>query len=245
MENSRCIYPLSEDYPVALHDLKDPPSMLMIEGSFDFDSRPVLGIVGTRASSVMAETWMRRHLPLVMPYVVTVSGGARGIDDLAHQIAVHERQATAVILPSALDRPYPADWGQRKIGVLKHGGCLISEYDSGTEIRRSHFEKRNRIIAALSDVVLVVEARRESGTAITVRHARSLGRQIATLPWFPSDPRGELCNDLLINGAGFVRDAADLVSMLSRESQARSTRMLRRLDASSRALPLAGPRHLM
>ncbi len=228
----RCVYPLSADYPVALRDLTDPPSLLMVEGNLDFNSRPILGIVGTRESSIMAEAWMKRHLPAVMSHVLTVSGGARGIDELAHQIAVRERQATAVILPSSLDRPYPSDWLDRKLGVLRHGGCFISEYPVATDVRRWHFEKRNRLIAALSDVVLIVEARRRSGTAITARHAGVMGRAVATIPWFPSDPRGELCNDLLYSGAGvMVRDADDLLAMLGRESVARSTRMCRVLNA--------------
>ncbi len=237
----RCVYPLSAEYPVALRDLKDPPSLLMVEGKLDFNTRPILGIVGTRDSSIMAEAWMKRHLPAVMPHVLTVSGGARGIDELAHQIAVHERQATAVILPSSLDRPYPSDWSDRKRGVLKYGGCLISEYPAATEVRRWHFEKRNRLIAALSDVVLIVEAKRRSGTAITARHAGEMGRAVATVPWFPSDPRGELCNDLLFSGGGvMVRNADDLLAMLGRESVARSTRMYRALCGYERdALALA------
>lgn len=240
MMDRQCIYALSEDYPLALRDLEDPPALLMVEGEFDFNSRPVLGIVGTRDSSIMAESWMKRNLPEVMAKVLTVSGGARGIDELAHRLAVRDKQATAVILPSSIDRPYPADWKFRSTEVLAAGGCLISEYPLGTDIRRWHFEKRNRLIAALSDVVLIVEARRRSGTAITARHAASMGRTVAALPWFPSDPRGELCNDLLASGVGtIVRDSADLMTLLSRESVARSTRMLRALSAHSRALPLA------
>lgn len=224
----RSVYPLSDDYPTALHDLPDPPSLLMVEGKLDFNTRPILGIVGTRDSSIMAESWMRRHLPSLVSEVLVVSGGARGIDELAHQIAIHEKQSTAVMLPSSLDLPYPSDWAFRKHGVLKNGGCIISEYPLGTEVRRWHFEKRNRLIAALSDVVLIVEARRRSGTAITARHASQMGRSVAAVPWFPSDPRGELCNDLLASGAGImVRDAADLIALLSRESMARATRMLR------------------
>jgi DNA processing protein len=204
----------------------------MIEGTLDFNSRPILGIVGTRDSSIMAEAWMKRVLPDVVRGVVTVSGGARGIDEMAHEIAVREKQATAVILPSSLDRPYPPDWIDRKARVLANGGCFISEYPAGTDIRRWHFEKRNRLIAALSDVVLVVEARRRSGTSITARHATRMGRSVATIPWFPSDPRGELCKDLLANGgAVMVRDAADLLALLSRASDARATRMFRRLDS--------------
>lgn len=219
---------LSSDYPMALRDLEAPPPVLSVEGSIDFESRPVLGVVGTRDSSVMAESWLRRYLPSLCHHALIVSGGARGIDEQAHQIAISENCPTVVVLPSSLDCPYPPDWSFRKESVLKSGGALISEYSRGTSVRRWHFEKRNRIIAALSDVVLVVEARRRSGSAITARHAGGMGRVVATLPWFPTDPRGELCNDLLFNGgATLVRNSEDIAALLQTEVQARMLRMLR------------------
>jgi DNA processing protein len=224
----RSLSPLSLEYPMALRDLADAPPVLSVEGRVDFDSCAVLGVVGARDSSVMAESWMRRNLPELTKLALIVSGGARGIDELAHQIAIHERRPTAVVLPSSLDCPYPADWSHRRSQVIASGGCLISEYQSGTQIRRSHFEKRNRIIAALSDVVLVVEARRRSGTAITARHAGKIGRTVAALPWFPSDPRGELCNDLIFGkDALLVRNAEDVAELLKSAAGTRVMRMQR------------------
>ncbi len=221
---------LSSDYPIALRDLADPPAVLTVHGALDFDSLPVLGIVGSRDSSVMAESWLRRHLPELSKMALVVSGGARGIDELAHRIAIFESRPTAVVLPTSLDCPYPSDWADRSVEVIRHGGCLISEYKSGTPIRRWHFEKRNRLIAALSDVVLVVEARRRSGTGITARHAGMMGRTVATLPWFPSDPRGELCNDLLVDrAAALVRNSDDVRTLLTSAAAARLLRMQRAL----------------
>ncbi len=241
---SRCIFPFSSEYPVALHDLDDPPATLFAQGECDFNSRPVLGIVGTRESSLLAEAWMRETLPQVARNVVTVSGGARGIDEMAHRISVSEKQPTAVVLPSSIDRPYPHDWADRKVAVIASGGCFISEYPPGTDIRRWHFEKRNRLIAALADVVLIVEARKRSGTAITARHAIRMHRGLGAVPWFPTDSRGELCNDLIASGAILIRDTADLMALLARESHARSTRMLGRIDAYSRASALVEPSDL-
>jgi DNA processing protein len=224
----RTISSLSKEYPSALRDLRDPPPLLSVEGFIDFDSCAVLGVVGARDSSVMAESWMRRNLPDLAKVALIVSGGARGIDELAHQIAMFERRPTAVVLPSSLDCPYPTDWSHRRSQVVDCGGCFISEYEPGTQIRRSHFEKRNRLIAALSDVVLVVEARRRSGTAITARHAGKIGRTVATLPWFPSDPRGELCNDLIFGkDALLVRNADDVAELLKSAVATRAMRMQR------------------
>lgn len=227
----RQIFPMSFEYPRSLRDLRDPPSGLMVSGRLLFDEKPVLGIVGSRESSLMAESWMRLHLPKLACEVVTLSGGARGIDELAHRIAVSVKSPTAVVLPSSLDCPYPADWRERAPGVLENNGCLISEFESGTSVRPWHFEKRNRIIAALSDVLLVVEARKRSGTAITARHARELGRLVATLPWFPGDPRGEFCNQLLFEGAMPIRDATDLAMLVQGEARRRLSRVTQEISA--------------
>lgn len=221
---SRRLFRLSPEYPRALLDLAEPPDALEVSGSMAFEIKPVLGIVGSRESSLAAESWMRLHLPKLARELVIVSGGARGIDDLSHRLAVAHQSATAVVLPSALDCPYPADWRHRAADVLGAGGCFLSEFESGTSVRPWHFEKRNRIIAALSDVLLVVEARKRSGTAITARHARELGRVVATLPWFPGDPRGEFCNQLLFEGAMPVRDATDLAMLIQGETRRRLER---------------------
>ncbi len=218
----------SNQYPSALRDLSDAPPILSIDGELDFESLPVLAVVGARHSSVMSESWMRRFLPAIAHHCAIVSGGARGIDELAHAIAVGESRPTAVVLPTGLLRPYPNDWRLKRDPVLRSGGLFLSEYSPETEIRPWHFEKRNRLIAALADVVLVIEARSRSGTAITARHAASLGREIATLPWFPTDPRGEFCNELLCRGAIPIRDSADVAAILGREAIARKTRTLRR-----------------
>lgn len=217
----------SSHYPLALRDLADAPPVLSVDGALDFDSAPVLAVVGARHSSVASESWMRRFLPAIAHHCIIVSGGARGIDELAHAIAVGESRPTAVVLPTGLLRPYPNEWRMKRESVLKAGGAFISEYPPDTEIRSWHFEKRNRLIAALADVVLVVEARSRSGTAITARHAMNLGRGIATLPWFPTDPRGEFCNELLSRGAAPIRDSSDLASLLSREVNGRKTRTIR------------------
>jgi DNA processing protein len=217
----------SSDYPMALRDLVDAPLMLSVDGELGFDSAPVLAVVGARHSSIMGESWMRRFLPSIAHHCIIVSGGARGIDELAHAIAVGESRPTAVVLPTGLLRPYPNDWRIKRDSVLRAGGVFISEYPPETAIRPWHFEKRNRLIAALADVVLVVEARSRSGTAITARHAMNLGRGVAALPWFPTDPRGEYCNELLSRGSVPIRDSHDLASLLGREVTARKTRTIR------------------
>lgn len=213
---------LESGYPVRLRDLADPPNLVTMLGNIDLESRPVLAVVGSRHSSVQAEIWLRKWLAPLAKHCLILSGGARGIDEMAHAIAIEEEQPTVVILPSGILRPYPKDWQMRTEKLLKHGGGYLSEYSPQTEIRAWHFEKRNRLIAALADVVFVVEARNRSGTAITVRHALELGRTVAALPWFPGDPRGEYCNELLARGAFLVQNTEDLAHLLASEARMRS-----------------------
>ncbi|MDX9730845.1 MAG: DNA-processing protein DprA [Bdellovibrionales bacterium] len=229
MSAHRTISRFCPEYPDVLLDLEDPPPFLSVAGCLPSFERPVLAIVGTRASSVLGESWIKQHLPRLARQATIVSGGARGIDEWAHRVTLAEKQATVVVLPSALDRPYPPGWLKKEAEVLACGGGLVSEYGPGTEVRRWHFEKRNRLIAALADVVVVVEARRRSGSAITARHAREIGRAVASVPWFPGDPRGEFCNELLFQGAHIVRGAEDVETLLRQESLARFTRVLRGL----------------
>ncbi len=216
---------LESSFPAPLRDLADPPHLISMIGQTDFDSRPVLAVIGSRYSSLQAETWMQRHLGELARSSLIVSGGARGIDEMAHAIAIKEEQPTVVVLPSGLNRPYPKSWSEKLRDITIHGGSLISEYSPDTEVRAWHFEKRNRLIAALADVVLVVEARQRSGTSITVRHALELGRAVAALPWFPSDSRGEYCNEILASGGVLIRHASDLADLLVTEARQRAIRI--------------------
>lgn len=218
---------LSADYPGALRDLIDPPRSVFVAGRIEaFDELPTLAVVGSRDSSIASEAWVRRHLPEVADHCLIVSGGARGVDETAHRVALMRNKPTAVILPSGLLNPYPEMWRELSVDVLRGGGCLLSEYSKDVAMRRWNFEKRNRLIAALADVVLVVEARFRSGTAITVRHASSMGRAIAAIPWFPGDPRGELGLHLIGGGgAELVRDAKDVIALLRTHADERRAKM--------------------
>lgn len=211
--------PLQPEYPSKLLELAEPPSQVSLLGHLGALSRPCLAIVGARHSSLLAESWMRQNLREISKLCTIVSGGARGIDETAHAIAIEEGQPTVVVLPSGLGCPYPKEWRERYEKVLNSGGAIVTEYPFQKEIRSWHFEKRNRIIAALADIVLVVEARKRSGTQITVRHALDLGRTIAAIPWFPGDSRGEFCNEILMNGGMMVRNSSDLAVMLLAETQ--------------------------
>ena len=212
------------DFPQQLRLMMHPPNALRVEGSLaSLERMPCLAIVGARDISPPSEVWMRREMNRLRGPMVIVSGGARGVDALAHQMAIDRGWPTGVLLPSGLDHPYPEHWSRHRHLVLRKGGFLMSEFRDDQSMRKSHFASRNRLIAGLADVVLVIEARLRSGSSITASHARENGRELAALPWSPLDLCGELNNQLIVEGAQLIRHAEDLTSLLVKEFNRRTS----------------------
>ncbi len=206
------------EFPRQLQQMLQPPTALRVEGGLHaFVSMPCLAIIGTREISPPSEVWMRRELHRLKGPVMIVSGGARGVDALAHQIALERGWPTGVLMPSGLDCPYPEHWSRHRYTVLQGGGFFMSEFRDDQPMRKSHFAARNRLIAGLADFVLLVEARQRSGSSITTSHARENGRELGALPWSPLDLCGELNNQLIVDGAHLIRSAEDLSNLLHAE----------------------------
>ncbi len=216
--DARILYPGHEDYPFNSEPFDHRPPFLACWGEPSWRRRPSIAVVGSREPSSEALSWMETHLVefLRATSAVVVSGGARGIDQRAHRLAIRSGCPTVVFLPSGLACPYPGEWQNWKHDVLAGGGALLSHYPPFQEIRRIHFEERNRLIAALGKILLVVEARRRSGSSMTARLAADLGRTVCVLPGHPSDPRAGGTIDLLFDGAEPIRDATDLVMQFSK-----------------------------
>lgn len=174
---------------------------------------PSAAIVGTRRASPEAlELVEAIAFELATGGVTIVSGGALGIDGAAHRGAVRAGKPTIVVLPTSLKKPSPPSHRALFDRVLETGGAWISEHDR--EARRSDFRTRNRLIAALADVVLVAQATARSGTWHTIDAAKKLKKTIAAIPWSPNDPRGETCVELLKHGAPAITSARDVFALL-------------------------------
>ncbi|HRK06642.1 MAG TPA: DNA-processing protein DprA [Pseudobdellovibrionaceae bacterium] len=211
-----------EEFPRQLRQMLEPPTAIRVEGSLAaLERMPCLAIVGTREISPPSEVWMRRELFRLKGPVLIVSGGARGVDALAHQIALERGWPTGVLMPSGLDRPYPEHWMRHRHLVLQGGGFLMSEFRDEQRMQKSHFAARNRLIASLADFVLLIEARFRSGSSITATHARENARELGALPWSPLDLCGELNNQLIVDGAHLIRSADDLSNLLESEYRRR------------------------
>ncbi|RDI95659.1 DNA-protecting protein DprA [Meiothermus sp. QL-1] len=196
-------------YPEELRHLESPPLVLYLKGELP-PSGPVLSIVGTRRASPWALAWTQRVArELAQAGVSILSGLALGIDTAAHRGALEGGGYTLGVLGSGLDRPYPP---QNR--PLAEQISLLSEFPLGTPPQPGLFPRRNRIVAALAQAVLVVEAPEKSGSLITARFALELGREVLAVPGRPGDAASVGTNRLIQDGAHLVLQAEDVLNLL-------------------------------
>jgi DNA processing protein len=201
-------------YPKLLNELRDRPVALYVSGDLGALGNPQLAIVGSRNPTCQgSETAFEFAHDLAERGIAVTSGLAAGIDAAAHRGAVAARGATVAVLGSGVDTIYPR--GNRPLGeTVTQRGALLSEFPLGTAPRRGNFPKRNRIIAALSLGTLVVEAAHGSGSLITARIARRLGRAVFAVPGSIRNPLSRGCHGLIKKGAKLAESAADIMSEL-------------------------------
>ncbi|MGE5086511.1 MAG: DNA-processing protein DprA [Bacillota bacterium] len=208
-----------KDYPSQCYLMADSPLCLSYVGTPCWQAGGSMSIVGSREPSSESLLWMEQELSsfLTKAKPLVVSGGARGVDQKAHALALRKLCTTAVILPSGLGEIYPESLKDWVRPIIDQGGCLISEYDYQQKMHKHLFHHRNRLIAALGTVTLLVEARRRSGTLITAHQAAQLGRPVLVVPGHPQDPHFQGSLDLLFEGAQMARDAEDLLMLFHSE----------------------------
>ncbi len=206
-------------YPLRLHDLSAPPAVLHIAGSparfLAACSADPVAIVGTREPTPYgAEVAAGLSRQLTCAGVPVVSGMARGIDAAAHVAALGAGDAmTIAVLPGGAERPYPRTKRALYIALVREA-AVVSEMPPGTPVRRWMFPARNRIIAALAEVTVVVEAGERSGALVTARAARGLGRAVGAVPGRVTTPQAAGPHELLAGGAAVITDAGDVIELL-------------------------------
>jgi DNA processing protein len=196
------------------NELADPPAALYIRGSLHGPHDPAVAIVGARHASENGLSLSRAIArDLAFAGVTVVSGLALGIDGAAHRGALDAGGRTVAVLAGGVDRPSPPSH-ERLAQAIAESGALVSEFPTGTDPRPLHFPRRNRILASLASVLLVVEGRGRSGARSTVDHALSLGRNVAAVPRDPVHEGAILPNGMLLTGAAVVTSANDILPLL-------------------------------
>lgn len=204
----------SLEYPVELNDLSHPPRELFAIGQSAALAKPRVAIVGTRNSTAYGERITRTLTrALVRGGVSVVSGMARGIDGAAHRTALEERGNTVAVLGTGVDVPYPVGHRLLHRSIGEHG-LVLSEHPPGTPAGKGAFPKRNRIIAALAPVTIVVEAGFRSGALNTASQALELGRVVAAVPGPIDSDQSRGSNQLLRDGAVLIAAPEDALALL-------------------------------
>lgn len=172
-----------KEYPQNLKYIYDKPISLYVKGNKEILNEFSLAIIGCRENSEygkkVAEAIAKR---LVKENIITISGLAKGIDSISQNATIKEGGKTIAVIGSGLDIIYPYENEKLAQDILDKGGAIISEYAIGTKPERMNFPARNRIISGISSGIIVVEAKKKSGTMITIDFALEQGKNIFVVP---------------------------------------------------------------
>lgn len=217
--------PFESTYPKLLRRLETMPEVLYVRGDYTALDEQAIAVIGSRTCSdygiAACKTLVR---DLVYQGICIVSGMAYGVDSMAHKVAIEEGGRTVAVFGCGIDICYPKVH-QKLMDAIENHGALISEFPPGTPPLPHHFRKRNRIISGLSQGVLVVEARKKSGTMITTSYAAEQGVDVFAIPGNIDQPKSEGTNELIQMGAKLVTCAEDVLVELPHLRSIRQMRM--------------------
>lgn len=202
----------AERYPARLLRLDKAPVMIFSTGTCDLDKVHTVGIVGTRHATAYGTTFTERlvaDLAERLEEPVIVSGLAYGIDIAAHRAALAADIPTVGVVAHGLSTIYPAVHRDTASRMVKRGGMVMTEYSSEAAVSRYNFLARNRLVAALSDALVVVESGEQGGALSTARHAAVAGVPVFALPGRVTDAYSRGCNALIASGIARPIDTAD------------------------------------
>lgn len=209
--NIEVIYKSDAAYPPFLSELDDAPEKLYCIGDLNLLNKKSVAVVGARKCSEYGrQVAMLIGKVLATNDVVTVSGMAQGIDSVAHSSALKNNGKTIAVLGTGPDICYPK-YNRYIYEEICNKGLVISEYEPGTLAKPWHFPRRNRIISAISDAVVVVEASANSGSLITSEYAAEQGKEILAVPGNINSVYSLGCNKLICDGATIVAVPEDIL----------------------------------
>ena len=219
------IHHIDEAYPDKLRNIHNPPYSLFYIGTLPDKSRKSVAIVGARGRSaygcevakVLAAALSRQGIQII-------SGMARGIDRDAHMGCLEAGGNTYAVLGSGADTCYPKE-NRFLYDKIKVSGGIISELMPGTDPQKMFFPMRNRIISALSDIVVIVEAKKRSGSLITADFAMEQGKDVYVIPGRITDTLSYGCNSLIKQGAGIIYNIDEFVSDITMTGFTECTQM--------------------
>lgn len=213
-KNVKVLSLLSNGYPERLKACTDAPIAIFYRGTADINSQHMISIVGTREATTYGKDSVHEivsDLKKNFPDTIIVSGLAYGIDVCSHREALKAGMETIGVVAHGLDTIYPAANRPIARDMLQQGGVL-SEYPSGTRIEKVNFLRRNRIVAGMSDAVIVVESKARGGSLSTARIANEYNREVFAVPGRSSDATSAGCNELIAANKAIIYTGIDALT---------------------------------
>ncbi len=208
----KCIDKNSKEFPANLKQLEKCPKQLYIIGDENVLSNFSIAVVGSRNCSAVGKIVAQNITKdLTVNNIVVVSGFARGIDTIAHSVCLENNARTIAVLGGGHRKIYPKENECMIEKIVENGGAIISEYPPDYPSLPNNFRERNRIIAALTTGVVLIEAKINSGSLITIKHAKALNKKIFAVPGAINDEQYEGSNLILKEGAYCIRNAKDIL----------------------------------
>jgi DNA processing protein len=202
-------------YPKLLKEISDPPIGLYRKGSYGFE-QPCVAIVGSRRTTLYGQATAKKlGAELARLGFCVVSGLARGIDTAAHEGALSVGGKTAAVLGTGIDIIYPPENLELYRRIEAEGGAIVSEFPFGRRADKQSFAMRNRIVAGMSEAVVVVESDVSGGAMITARFAGEQGRQLFAVPGRIDQSTSAGCHQLIRDGATLLTSVDDILSELN------------------------------
>lgn len=218
------LFMTDEAFPKRLLNCYDHPVLLFYKGSANLNCSKVIAIVGTRSNTEYGKQFSDRFMKELKDLgVLIISGLAFGIDAIAHRCAMKYNLPTIGVVAHGLDQMYPPEHAGLAKEMIKEGGGLLTELRSGVKPDKHHFPGRNRIVAGISDAVVVIETGMKGGSVITADLANSYNRDVFAVPGKVTDAKSSGCNELIkSNKAILLTDAQQLIQMMGWEEKQKS-----------------------
>lgn len=215
MQNIKNIAPQENEFLQRIADIDNSAKCLWYVGNLP-KRRPTVAVVGSRKPTTYGRAVSQQLVSeLARRGVIIVSGLAIGHDGLAHRTCLDAGGTTVAVIGNGLNDIYPHRNQGLAQDIIAAGGAIISEYPPDAPVYPNHFLERNRLISALADVVVVIEAGERSGTLNTASHALAQGREVMAVPGNITSPLSRGCNKLIAEGAAPILSAQDILDTLN------------------------------
>lgn len=212
------IYEINETdrlYPKKLLQIKDRPNKIYVVGNIELLNNKSIAIVGSRISTTYGEYYAAKFAKEISKKGITIiSGLAKGIDTVAHQNSKQEKGRTIAVLGCGFNHVYPKENEELFNEIIENGGCIVSQYSPDIDINLKEVPFRNRIISALSEGVLIVEARHRSGSGVTAKYAFEQNKKVFCLPNQIGVTTGVGTNNLIKEGAILVTNPNEILTQI-------------------------------